>query len=502
MGPTIVTAQDKVYKGKIHITLLELKQRGDSLYISIIYDISGVNVNTNHSVDLIPSLIAPGHNTSLPKVTIKGRANYNTYKREMALMSHKEQMIYNENRPYTVVKGYKRSDDPKKISYSKVIPYESWMSDAHLDMREDLCGCGSPARTLTMSQLIDHVQTEVLIVPYTITPYLVYVQPVTETIKKREIKKNAFLDFAVNKTDIRPDYMNNPTELKKITDLVEEVRNDSAITVRGITVIGYASPEGAQANNQRLSEERAKALIKYLIPRFPFAENLYHIEFGGENWAGLRQAVEQSDVQYKTEILHILKTVPERIDYQTNAIRKRTLMNLRAGEPYRYMLKEFFPSLRKAICKIDYEVKGFDVTKAKTVIKTHPQNLSLNELYLVANTYEPGTPEFIEVFETAVRMFPEDETANLNAASAALSRKDTVTAQQYLNKIKLKTDMPQYDNTRGVLSMLKGDYDTAEHYLKKAVAAGINIAAKNLREIEKKRENIRLIESKNDRQKY
>ena len=37
--------------------------------------------------------------------------------------------------------------------------------------------------------------------------------------------------------------MNNPIELKKISSMLAEVKNDTAITIRGISVIGYASPE-------------------------------------------------------------------------------------------------------------------------------------------------------------------------------------------------------------------------------------------------------------------
>lgn len=43
---------------------------------------------------------------------------------------------------------------------------------------------------------------------------MVYVQPDAEPVKRREIVGEAFLDFVVNKIDIRPDYMNNPRELK------------------------------------------------------------------------------------------------------------------------------------------------------------------------------------------------------------------------------------------------------------------------------------------------
>ena len=64
-----------------------------------------------------------------------------------------------------------------------------------------------------------------------------------------------------------------------------------------------------------------------------------------------------------------------------------------------------------------------------------PQKLDLNEFYLAAQEYEPGTDEFTEVFETAVRMFPDDTIANLNAANAAM-RRDYDSARRYLNEAK------------------------------------------------------------------
>lgn len=77
-------------------------------------------------------------------------------------------------------------------------------------------------------------------------------------------------------------------------------------------------------------------------------------------------------------------------------------MQLRGGVPYRYMLKYIFPSLRVAICKVNYEIKNFNLDEAKEIIKTRPQNLSLNEMFMVANSYPKGSQEFIDVFETAV----------------------------------------------------------------------------------------------------
>ena len=67
-------------------------------------------------------------------------------------------------------------------------------------------------------------------------------------------------------------------------------------------------------------------------------------------------------------------------------------------------------------------------------MKTKPQQLSLNEMFMVAQTYEPGSKDFNEVMETAVRMFPSDPIANLNAAITRLNAGDAEGAKPYLDK--------------------------------------------------------------------
>lgn len=135
------------------------------------------------------------------------------------------------------------------------------------------------------------------------------------------------------------------------------------------------------------------------------------------------------------------------------------------------------------------------------MFKSRPQNLSLNEMFLVANTYEKGSQEFIDLFETAVKLYPDDVTANLNAAATALSRKDTVYAKRYLNKIEKSLDIPEYHNTMGVLEMLCGNYDKAASHLNKATEAGLPEAKQNLAEMTKKQENTILIRQQQSKKK-
>ncbi len=153
------------------------------------------------------------------------------------------------------------------------------------------------------------------------------------------------------------------------------------------------------------------------------------------------------------------------------------------------MLKNIFPSLRVAICKVSYDIKNFNLEEAKEVIKKRPQNLSLNEMFMVANTYPKGSQEFIDIFETAVRIYPESEIANMNAATAALSRNDLVSAKRYLERVKSADYSPEYNNAMGVLLLMKEDYELSEKHLKIAKELGLDVAKSNLEELAKKKAN-------------
>ena len=98
------------------------------------------------------------------------------------------------------------------------------------------------------------------------------------------------------------------------------------------------------------------------------------------------------------------------------------MIKLDGGELYNNMVRNLFPSLRHSDYKIIYSVREFTIGEIKEIIKKHPQQLSLQERYLLSNTYETGSREFNDIYKLAVRMFPDDPTANLNASSIALNR--------------------------------------------------------------------------------
>ena len=100
-------------------------------------------------------------------------------------------------------------------------------------------------------------------------------------------------------------------------------------------------------------------------------------------------------------------------------------------------------------------------------------------MFLVANTYAPGSKDYDDVFETAVRLYPDDETANLNAAVIALRKDNLEAASRYLTKAGQSAEA---QNARGVLAAKQGDYAAAE------TAFGLSTikeADHNLKELQK-----------------
>jgi hypothetical protein len=476
VSPLCAQQTQMLHNQQIMTETYVLKQKGDSLYANIDIDMRNLRVPSRRSLTLTPVLkSADGKSLDFPEVVVKGRNQYRQYKREYSLMS-KEERRMQDAFSYAVLKNNKKTDG---LTYIYAVPYTNWMANAKLYMKQDLCGCGKAPQEL----ITEYVASVENIAVYEVVPYIAYVEANAEEIKSRDIENECFLDFVVNKTDIRQEYGNNPAELAKIRRMIDELKEDANLKVTALTVVGYASPEGSVESNKRLSEGRAKALVNYLSSHYDFPRDIYHVEFGGENWNGLVKLVEKSDMQYKDEVLDIIENVGIMDG------REVQLMKLKGGIPYRYMLKEMFPSLRKALCKVNYEIKEFSLTEAREMIKTKPQLLSLNEMYLVANSYEKGSPEFNEVFEIASRMYPDDDTALLNAAASTLERRELISAEKYLAKI--KTHSPEYNNCMGVLMMLQEDYNQAESFFKRA--GGLVEASQNLLELQKKRDNMELL---------
>ena len=104
------------------------------------------------------------------------------------------------------------------------------------------------------------------------------------------------------------------------------------------------------------------------------------------------------------------------------------------GQPYRWLLQHVYPGLRHTDYVIEYVVKHYEVKDARRLIYTHPEALSVEEMYQVAKSYEEGTDGWLDALMAAAQQYPDDATANLNAASACVRTQRLTDAKRFLTK--------------------------------------------------------------------
>ena len=451
----------KLASGAIAIDNLKTHVEGNKVDVAFSLNLNNLKLKAEQQLVFTPMLAADGDTTALTPIIINGRAKQIRMERsgELAALANSSQQ------PLVI---QRKNGTEQSVSYSQTITRKRPFETEHLSLltSQDICGCGDRENLDNLPiGTIDNIGAWM--------PAIAFVKPAAEARKQRAEKGEAYLSFRVNKTDIVVDLFENARELAKITNTIDLVRNDKNVEINGINIHGYASPEGPYANNERLARERAAALKNYVAQLYPIDAKLFSSDFTPEDWDGFRRKVQQSQLANKDEILKISDSglAPDDKDKRIRQL---------FPQDYAVIMKDIYPRLRHSDYTVTYTVRPFSVEEARQILKTRPQQLSLQEMYLVAQTMEAGSPEFNEVFDIAVRMFPADPTANLNAACAELQRGDIAAAEKHLEKA---GNSAEALNARGALAVKKKDYQSARRLFLEAAAAGSEDAKANAERI-------------------
>ena len=450
-----------IASGAVTIDSVQTSVENERVDVAFKLNLNNLKLKAEQQLILTPMLATDSDTTALQPIIINGRSQ------QIRMMrASKRAKKYSEGKEPIVV--LRKNGTEQSISYSQTIirkqPLESDV--LQLFAAQDLCGCGDiQDQDRTLLANIDNLDAWM--------PAITFVKPAAEARKQRAEKGEAYLSFRVNKTDIVVDLFDNTRELAKITKTIDLVRDDKNVEITGINIHGFASPDGPYANNERLARERAASLKNYVSHLYTIDNKLFSSNSTPEDWDGFRHKVQQSQLANKEEILKISKS---NLSPDDKDKRIRQLY----PQDYAVIMSDIYPRLRHSDYTVSYTVRPFSVEEAKQILRTRPQQLSLQEMFLVAQTMEEGSAEFNEVFDIAVRMFPDDPTANLNAACADLQRRDIASAEKHLQKA---GNSAEALNARGALAVMKKDYALARQLFADAAAAGSDDAKANANRI-------------------
>lgn len=256
-------------------------------------------------------------------------------------------------------------------SYRATTPVKIWMQPANLGIRREIVGCaceeGMDDQHVTSAQLFQEPPVEPRIIPEDY--YLV------EPTRQWDFGQDELeIIFKVSKIEIDSSVFNNEVTFGKILAAVDKIYANPNFKVDQIEIAGYASPEGSVRFNKWLGENRAKALIDYIIssrPQYGLTRDNFKMRNGEENWEGLRRLTLASDMaqQDKDEAVRVIdsKLEPEP--------KKAALKALDAGRVYRTMLERVYPHLRCA----RYLAVYYDSSDDKAVEAVNRANAMIRE---------------------------------------------------------------------------------------------------------------------------
>ncbi len=460
------------YGGEVCVTFGDKTAQGDNVTVRARVDLSRLELGSDNMLTFTPALRSQdgGHEIVFDPVVVSGARRAKILRRNNYFGGTATDV---KPQNFHVRSG---SNTGNILTLEYTVPFERWMRNSRMVVMEQVSGClnedilYADGLAFRMYEGHDYVFAD----PYKPTFMVSYLVPQPEPVKVVSDTYSAALSFVVNRTELRRDFGDNARILAESDEIIDRIKTDTLLSVSRIVVRGYASPEGTEAGNMRLSQGRAQAFVDYLRDKHNFydAKRLITAEGMGEDWQGLRRALETSGLKDKTAILEI-------IDAGTSAPRKKAaLKSLSGGETYRALLKEYYPPLRRNEYTISYEVRGFSAQEAARMIHTRPKLLSLNEFFMVAGLYHPAGDQYKQVFEIAAQVYPESEIAQFNVAAMEIENGAYDSAVSRLSDI----GTPEAWNNLGVAYWNKGEYGQAKQYLQKAADAGSAEAVSNLYE--------------------
>lgn len=219
--------------------------------------------------------------------------------------------------------------------------------------------------------------------------------------------------FRLGHRQYDPSFENNSSGMNPFVNEVK--RHNAASNIERITVRSYTSPDGSNSANERLSRNRCRTISEYLLNETGIDPSLIHTEAEGIAWDELLRMVQaDAGVPYREEVLELLRTTPVWVFDDDNRVvggRKKSLMELRGGVPYRWLYTNIFPALRNAVA-VSLFVKQPDATAEpapaapekleKTESLGNPENLE--------NREKPGQLENLGNPAEMAAATPEAET--------------------------------------------------------------------------------------------
>ena len=325
----------------------------------------------------------------------------------------------------------------------------------------------------------------------------------TSLLVKKDVKPILGVDkfekiFSYNKTgDIK--FLKNSSAVRNselreedfvaISEILKAASKNPKLTIKNISLTGFASPEGEATLNENLSINRAKQVDKKLqqifrrsrLSKAKLREIKIYKKGEGADWNSFDAMLSQSTLEDK-------ETIKRSIDEKgTLAGKEAVLSSMENTYPE---IEKILKDIRRSEIKINYDIKSKSDEEILALIENNPKELLLEELVYGANKLLTDYDKKISAYKNLETLFPTDYRGSTNIGVLLFNKGEVDKAAEYFNKayeiekneitssnlaiiniLNNKNDdaiqllssvsIPEAKYNKGILQIMLGDYEKA-----------------------------------------
>ncbi|MBR5434735.1 MAG: DUF3868 domain-containing protein [Bacteroidales bacterium] len=415
---------------RYNVTPDPLEMKGDSVDVSVSVVYPAKYFNKNAVMVLTPVLKSESATVAYPEVTLQG------------------EKVQGNGGVISAAGG--------SYTYTGKVPYQDALLKSEL-MIQSKVSVKSKSVNLPEVKIADGVLATASLLKNEAQP----IEAMNQFKRSEVLTSESEIVFSINNATVQSKELSKQG-IKDMKTFAKNVSSDTTMSLKGVSIVGYASPDGPEDGNESLAKNRQAAAEKALKSSI---NTSYEANYTAEDWDGFRTLMESSSIQDKDAILNILS------QYSDPVVRESEIKKM--GTVYKEIADEILPQLRRSKIVVSAEKVG----KSDEVLLSAGRGKSdvalTEDEYLFAATIAENADDAEQILKNGASSLSNSWKIVNNLGCVQMDEGKFDDAQaSFARADELSDGDKAVKNNMGVLAVKQGDLAKGFEYFEVAQGAG------------------------------
>ncbi len=415
---------------RYNVTPDPLEMKGDSVDVSVSVVYPAKYFNKNAVMVLTPVLKSESATVAYPEVTLQG------------------EKVQGNGGVISAAGG--------SYTYTGKVPYQDALLKSEL-MIQSKVSVKSKSVNLPEVKIADGVLATASLLKNEAQP----IEAMNQFKRSEVLTSESEIVFSINNATVQSKELSKQG-IKDMKTFAKNASDDSTMSLKGVSIVGYASPDGPEDGNESLAKNRQAAAEKALKSSIKAS---FEANYTAEDWDGFRMLMESSSIQDKDAILNILS------QYSDPVVRESEIKKM--GAVYKEIADEILPQLRRSKIVVSAEKVG----KSDTVLLAAGRGKSdvalTEDEYLFAATIAENADDAEKILKNGASSLSNSWKIVNNLGCVQMDEGKFDDAQaSFARADELSDGDKAVKNNMGVLAVKQGDLAKGFEYFEIAQGAG------------------------------